>query len=673
MQKLLTPVCPKIEKSLVEHGKTRIDPYFWLREKENPNVKAYVEKENNYFKEILKPIDELTEKCFEQMKALLEKEAIEVPYRMGAYAYGSRTQENAEYSIHFRKRYPLEQNQEEILLDLNELAKVHAYVSLNGLSISHDETQIAYSIDTDGSEKDTIYIKDLNTGVTSPQKIGEKRAHGEAVWSKNGNSVFYVEQNEQDRPDRVIRHDLKTGKEELVYLEKDPRFFVDVGLSKDERFILIESASKESSETLFIYSDQPTSTFQIFLPRRENHQYSVESQGDRFLILSNSGERNYRLLSARLENYQENQWVEILKGNVKIDLLGTLKVGVYQSTGHLNDQKLRDLEFAEAVYDLDFINNADYNEPNIRVFFSSPKTPPQTIEFDFMSGKKNILHQRKIEGFDSELYETKKILAPSHDGVMIPISILYRKDQGTLPRPTVLMGYGSYGVAYSDNFRTNAIHLANLGFVYAVAHIRGGGCLGQRWYDEGKFLKKKNTFLDFIASGQGLIDQGITPKGELSIFGGSAGGMLVTASMNMRPDLFKSVSAIVPFVDVMNTMWDETLPLTPTEFDEWGNPKDLKFYEYMLSYSPYDNIEKKNYPHLYMTCGWNDPRVTYWEPAKFAAKMRDYRTDKNLTLLWTNLEAGHGGKSGRFEYLREYAQMNAFFYAIHFKKDLIHS
>lgn len=257
-------------------------------------------------------------------------------------------------------------------------------------------------------------------------------------------------------------------------------------------------------------------------------------------------------------------------------------------------------------------------------------------------------------------------MAPSHDGVLVPVSILYRKDKAHLPCPTVLMGYGSYGVAYSDGFRTNGTHLADLGFVFALAHIRGGGCLGQRWYDEGKFLKKKNTFLDFIAAGEALIQQGITTKGELSIFGGSAGGMLVTASMNLRPDLFKSVSAIVPFVDVINTMWDETLPLTPTEFDEWGNPKDKTFYDYMLSYSPYDNIEKKNYPHLYMTCGWNDPRVTYWEPAKFAAKMREFRTGPGLTLLWTNMEAGHGGKSGRFEYLREYAQMNAFFYTVHF-------
>ena len=685
--KASTPVSPKIPKTLVEHGQKREDPYFWLREKENPAVRTYVESENAYFKETLSPIEEFTEQCFSQMKALLEKEAIEVPYRMGNYWYGSRIPENAEYSVHFRTKNPADPHAEEILLNLNELSKHHSYLSLHGAAISPDELKLAYSLDTDGSEKDTIYLKDLVSGETSVQTIGNKRAHGEAVWSGDGLYLFFTEQNDQDRPDSIIRHDLTTGTEEKIFLEKDPRFFAGVRISKDRNWILIETESKESGETWVIPANDPLAKAKLILARRENHQYSVEPQDGRFLILTNSGERNFRLVTASQSQSNESNWTEILSGNASIDLRGlevyekgfallygnqgTLKIGVYQRNAQGFDHKIRDLEFAEAAYDVDFVNNADYDDESIRVFYSSPKTSPQTIEFNFETGQKKLLHQRKIEGFDPSLYETKKILAKSHDGVMVPVSLLYRKDKGALPRPTVLMGYGSYGVAYSDGFRTNGTHLADLGFIYAVAHIRGGGCLGQRWYDEGKFLKKKNTFLDFIASGESLIEQGFTPKGELSIFGGSAGGMLVTACMNMRPDLFKSVSAIVPFVDVINTMWDETLPLTPTEFDEWGNPKNKEFYDYMLSYSPYDNIEKKTYPHLYMTCGWNDPRVTYWEPAKFAARMRELRTGSGLTLLWTNMEAGHGGKSGRFEFLREYAQMNAFFYTVHFNSKLL--
>jgi oligopeptidase B len=681
------PVCPKTPHNLTEHGRTREDPYFWLREKEKPEVRNYVEAENSYFKSVLGPIDALTEKCFEQMKLLLEKEAIEVPYKMGSYWYGSRIPENAEYAVHFRTKNLADPSQEQVILDLNALSKEHSYLSLHGLSISPDETQMAYALDTDGSEKDTLFIKDLNSGVVSSKRIGEKRGHGEGVWSKDGRYLFYTEQNDQDRPDSIIRHELSSGIEEKIYLEKDPRFFAGVRLSKDENTIIIESESKESSETWILPANQPLGNFERVLARRENHQYSVEPQGGRLLVMSNSGERNFRLFSTSLSNLSESAWVELVRGDSRVDLrglevfeqgfallygdLGTLKISVYAKGAHGKDSKLRDLEFPGEVYDVAFVNNADYHVKEIRVFYSSPKTPPQTIEYDFATGAKKLLHQRRLENFNPDLYETKKIMAPSHDGVLIPVSVLYRKDKALLPCPTILMGYGSYGVAYSDGFRTNGTHLADLGFVFALAHIRGGGCLGQRWYDEGKFLKKKNTFLDFIAAGEALIEQGITKKGELSIFGGSAGGMLVTASMNLRPDLFKSVSAIVPFVDVINTMWDETLPLTPTEFDEWGNPKDKNFYDYMLSYSPYDNIEKKNYPHLYMTCGWNDPRVTYWEPAKFAAKMREFRKGDGLTLLWTNMEAGHGGKSGRFEYLREYAQMNAFFYTVHFNPSLL--
>jgi oligopeptidase B len=371
-----------------------------------------------------------------------------------------------------------------------------------------------------------------------------------------------------------------------------------------------------------------------------------------------------------------------MSGNQKVDLRslevfenayavllgdeGTLQIQIFDP----NDQKSFKLEFEESTYDLGFLNNHEYKLHQLRFTYSSFKTPLQTLEVDLKTGHKTILHERTIPGFDRDQYATKKLIYRSHDGVDVPVSLIYKKGL-TLPAPTVLLAYGAYGIPYSAGFRTQAIQMANRGFVYAIAHIRGGGCLGQRWYDDGKFLKKKNSFLDLIAASEGLIRDQITQTGELSIFGGSAGGLLVGAAMNMRPDLFKSVIAIVPFVDVVNTMMDETLPLTPTEFDEWGNPKDKTFYDYIKSYSPYDNIEEKEYPHLFMTCGWNDPRVTYWEPAKLAARMRDHRKNSHLTLLKTNMGAGHAGQSGRFESLKEYAEIDAFLYAVHVKPELL--
>ena len=409
--KVNIPHCPKITKLLVEHGKKREDPYFWIREKENPNVKAYVESENRYFKETLKPIENLTEQCFQQMKALLEKEARVVPYQKGSFWYGSRIPEGAQYSIYFRTKDPLDQSHEEILLDLNALSAHYSYLELHGLSISPDESKIAYSLDTDGSEKDTIFIKDLKSGLVDKIKIAEKRAHGEAVWSADGHALFFAEQNEQDRPDRIIRYDFSTNAESQVFLEKDPRFFVSIRRSKDESFIFIESESKESSETWFWDTAGSHTSMRLLAPRRENHLYSLECQSGLFLILSNSFERNYRLISTSTTNFGEENWQEIFRGNERIDIrslevfesglavlygdLGTLKIGVYQRKDDKTYQKIQDLNFAEEVYDVSFLNNEEYASKRIRVYYSSPKTPPQTIEFDFLDGTKRLLHQRQ--------------------------------------------------------------------------------------------------------------------------------------------------------------------------------------------------------------------------------------------------------------------------------------
>lgn len=677
------PQCKKIPKSFREFDQNREDPYFWLREKENPEVRAYVEAENEYFADVMKPIGEKEKQFFEELKGLIEPESYEVPYRLGPYEYGSRIPEGAQYSVYFRK--PLGQTKEEVLLDLNVMAKGLKYLSLHDFNPSPDHRILAYSIDTDGSEHDTVHFKDLKTGALLPGMIDH--VSGETAWSSDGKYLFYTKLNENDRPYRVYRHEMGSDqtKDVLVYEEKDPRFFVGVGTTKDGNWIVIEAGSKESSESHLIPADQPLEEPKTFNERREFHTYSIESQNGRFLVLSNDGERNFKLLECSPGATAQEDWKLLISGDEKIDLRelevfqngyavlygdeGTLKISVYTS----DNRKKFDLGFEDETYTISFLNNHEYKNETVRVFYSSPKNPPETLEYSLENGGKKLLHRRNIPGFDPSLYTTKKIFAKSHDGVKVPISLFYRQDRANLPAPTLVMGYGAYGVPYPPGFRIQAINLVNHGFVFAVAHIRGGGCLGQRWYDEGKFLKKKNSFLDLIASCEGLIEQGFAKKGEVSIFGGSAGGMLVGAAMNLRPDLFKSVLAIVPFVDVLNTMLDETLPLTPTEFDEWGNPKHETYYYYMRSYSPYDNLEKRAYPHLFMTCGWNDPRVTYWEPAKFAARMRELRTNDGLTLLKTNMGAGHAGQSGRFHILQEYAEMNAFLYAVHFEPALLNN
>lgn len=675
------PCCPKKPRSFREFDLQREDPYFWLREKENPEVRAYVESENQYFDSVMAPLKSLENQLYAELKQLIEPVAIEVPYVSGPYEYGSRIPEGEQYPIHFRK--PAGGGPEEILLDLNAMAKGLDYLALHDFHPSPAHDVLAYSIDTDGSEHDTIHFRNLKTGALISGWISG--ASGSTAWSADGKYLFYTKLNQNDRPYRVYRHELgqDPGADALIYEETDPRFFLGVSNSKDGEWIVIEASSKESSETQILPADAPLGEPRIFEPRQEFHTYSVEPQGGRFLVLSNLGERNFKLFETPLGATSRENWREVLSGNERIDLRelevfrdayvvlygdeGTQKVSVYSST----NQKRFDLEFDEEIYSASLFNNHEYDLDRVRVAYSSPRRPMETLEYDLSTGQKTLLHRRNVPGFDPSLYETKKIYGRGEGGVRVPISVFYRKDRAKLPAPTLVMGYGAYGIPYPFGFRSQAVNLADRGFVYAIAHVRGGGCLGQRWYDEGKFLKKKNSFTDLVACSEALIEQGFAKKGELSIYGGSAGGLLVTAAMNLRPDLFKVVCAIVPFVDVLNTMLDDSLPLTPIEYDEWGNPKDETYYRYLRSYSPYDNLEQREYPHLFMTCGWNDPRVTYWEPAKFAARMRELRTDSRLTLLKTNMGAGHAGQSGRFEVLKEFAEMNAFLYAAHFEPELL--
>jgi oligopeptidase B len=664
------PVVPK-KPHTTEDG--RQDPYFWLREKENPEVRKAVEAENAYFEAVTKPVTALREKLFEEMKARLEPTETAVPQRLGEWWYGWRTPEGKQYPIWFRQKGDLKAP-EEVMLDLNALAQGHEYMSLGSWEPSHDQAWLAYSLDVDGSEHHKLRFKNFATGQVSPEEISDTSPG--VAWATDNKHVFYTKLDKNDRPYQVWRHALGRSAQEdvLVYEEKDPRFFIGVDLSKDGKWLFIGAEAKTTSEVRYLDASKPLGAWKIVEPRRHGIEYSVESWEDEFVILTNDHEKNFRLVTAPTSAPRAENWTELFRGSPELYLRG---VEIFKNHWALLEarqglptirvyeprtQREHLIEFGEPTYNTNFGWNFDHDSKLLRFHFSSPRTPAQVYDYDLETREKTLKKSTFVGGgFDPSNYRTERILVKSHDGTEVPVSLLYRKDVN--PRagaPVYLYGYGSYGASMYAGFGSVRLSLVDRGFVFALAHIRGGGELGRGWYEDGKFLNKKNTFLDFIAAAEGLIQLGIARRGEILIHGASAGGMLVGACMNMRPELFKVVLGEVPFVDVMNTMLDETLPLTPTEFDEWGNPKDKAYYDYMLSYSPYDNIEKKAYPQVLLTAGWNDPRVTYWEPAKMAARLRETRSDRGLTVLYTNLGAGHGGASGRYDSLKEDALMFAF-------------
>lgn len=665
------PVAKKVPYRIEKHGDERIDDYFWLREKNNPEVLEFLKAENAYTDAMLANEKALREQLFQELKARLKEDESDVPYKDGDYDYYSRMVPGQQYALHCRKhRSP--NAKEEILINGNKLAEGKPYFRLGALEVSEDHRWLAYAVDFDGSEKYQIYFKNLETGELSPEVI--QGAYTSLEWANDNRTVFYTLLDEHERPDRLMRHTVGEDPEKdvLVYKESDPQFFVFCSKSRSRRYIFLDIAGKITSETRFVDADRPTDEFRVIEPRRRGVEYSVSHHSDRFFIVTNDTVQNFRLVEAPVHNPGAKNWKEILCGSPELYIegcesfrnhmvlhireKGLPRLRIYD----LSDFSFHTIEFPEPTYALRSQPNAEFDTEIYRFTYTSLVTPSTVYDYNMRTRDRVVRKVQEIpSGYDPSFYRSERLYAKSADGVEVPISIVYRIDPNTEDlgesRPLYLYGYGSYGAPMDAAFSTTRLSLVDRGFVFAIAHIRGGSELGRNWYEDGKFLRKKNTFNDFIAAAEYLIEKGYTRKGEIAIAGGSAGGMLIGNVINQRPELFKAAIAHVPFVDVVNTMLDDTLPLTTLEYEEWGNPNDPAYYHYMKSYSPYDNVKAQNYPHLLVTSGFNDPRVTYWEPAKWVAKLREFKTDNNLLLHHINLEAGHGGPSGRYESLKEYA------------------
>ena len=665
---MLTPSAAKKSHVTEIHGDLIHDDYFWLRDKDNPEVIEYLKAENAYTEQVLEPHAELRESLFQELKARIKEDDDSVPAKKDNYYYYSRVAAGKQYAIHCRKKGDLN-SPEEIIIDENQLAEDRPYFSLGTFSVSPDHKLLAYSEDIDGSETYTLRIKNLETGELLPEQI--ENTFYSLEWVNDNRTFYYTVLDESLRPYRLYRHTLgqPVEQDELIYEEQDSQFFVGCDKSRDDRYIFLETDGKITSEQYFVSADDPQGQFEIIAPRQKGHEYSAIHHEGYFYILTNDRAENFRVDRTLVSQPQQKYWQEFIPHDPDrlIEDIDEFKDYLiiderYQGLSQLRVIELKSqaahyIQFDDPTYLVFGSSNWEYETQTFRFGYTSLVQPMTVFEYDLKTRSKTILKQDRIPGgYDPDRYHSERIFAPSHDGVEIPISLVYRKDfkrDGT--HPLYLYGYGSYGASIDPGFSPNQLSLLNRGFVYAIAHVRGGSEMGRHWYESGKFLQKKNTFLDFVGCAQHLIAENYTRAGNIAISGGSAGGLLVGATINLKPELFKAAIAHVPFVDVLNTMMDATLPLTPLEYDEWGNPADREFYRYIRSYSPYDNVEAKDYPHLLITAGLNDPRVTYWEPAKWTAKLRLLKTDNNLLLLKTNMDSGHAGSSGRYEYLKEVA------------------
>jgi oligopeptidase B len=674
------PPVAKIEPKITEiNGHTMTDNYAWLRDKQNPEVRAYLEKENAYTDEIMKSTEPLQQKLYGEMLARIKETDVQVPYKDGAYLYYSRTEAGKQYPIYCRKRAATtgaEGADEEIILDQNELAKGKPFMSLGNFDVSPDGHLLAYTTDETGFRQFTLSMKDLRTGKTLADRAERV---GSIAWANDNKTLFYtIEDTTTKRQYRLYRHTVGTASDgdALIYEEKDERFSTYVGSTRSKTYLFLLIGSHTTSEARYVPADQPNADWKIVEPRQQDIQYYPDVHGDTFYVRVNDTGRNYRLVKAPASDPSKKNWTEVIPARAGVMLQDTdffqdyyvlyeREKGLPQI--RVTDMKtgaVRPIDFPEPAYIAAAEQNREYDTTKFRYAYQSFITPPSVFEYDMATGKSTLLKQREVPGgYDRNKYQVDRIYATAADGTKIPISLLRLKTvklDGT--NGIYLTGYGSYGYPYDIGFNSAIFSLVDRGVVTAVAHIRGGGEMGKAWHDAGRMMNKKNTFTDFISSAEYLIAQGYGSKERLVIEGRSAGGLLMGAVLNMRPDLFHAALVGVPFVDVMNTMLDESLPLTVAEFEEWGNPKEKAAYEYMITYSPYDNIEAKAYPNMLVKTSFNDSQVMYWEPAKYVAKMRAMRTDHNVLLLKTNMSpAGHGGASGRYDRLHEIAFDYAYF------------
>jgi oligopeptidase B len=668
------PVAKKVPKNTDINGTTLVDNYYWLREKSNPEVKAYLEAENVYTDSVMKPTEALQKKLYGEMLGRIKETDVEVPYRKGEYFYYSRTEAGKQYSIFCRKKGSMEAP-EEILVDVNELAKGQAFMSLGGFAVTEDGNLLAYVTDNTGFRQYTLAIKDLRTGKLLPDHAVRV---GSMAWANDNKTLFYtIEDEVSKRQYQMYRHTAgSAGPDALVYEEKDERFDVFVDKTRSRGYIFLISASHTTSEARYIPASEPLAEWKVMVPRKQGVEYYPDHNGSSFYIRVNDTGRNFRLVKTPVESPGIANWKEVVpqRADVMLDdvnffkdyyVLSERENGLPQMrVVTLSSGDSKHIVFPEPAYAAYVHINREYDTTKFRYGYQSFITPPSVFEYDMAGGTSVLLKQREVPGgYDRSKYQVEQVYATASDGVKIPISIVHLKGLKLDGKgPLHLTGYGSYGISYDIFFDSNVFSLVDRGVVSAVTHIRGGGEMGKAWHDDGRMMHKKNTFTDFIASAEYLVAQGYGSKDRLVIEGASAGGLLMGAVLNMRPDLFHAALVEVPFVDVMNTMLDETLPLTVGEFEEWGNPKEKPAFDYMLTYSPYDNVVAKDYPNMLVRTSFNDSQVMYWEPAKYVAKMRALRTDHNTLIFKVNLDpAGHGGASGRYDRLKDTAFDYAYF------------
>jgi oligopeptidase B len=680
---IAAPVCEKKPKELTAHGDTRIDNYYWLNDffKKGPDsnkVVEYLTAENKYYDTMMSGTKTLQEKLYTEMKARIKEKDESVPVFKNGYYYYSRVEEGKDYFVYCRKKGTLDAK-EEVLLDVNTMAEGHNYFSATGFSISMDNKLMAYGIDTLSRRQYNIYVKNLETGEVYKDVIAN--TEGEAVWANDNQTFFYTAKNLVTLlSEKIKKHKLGTdaSTDKTVYEEKDPSNYIGVGKTKSDKYILIGSSATLSSEYKYIDANKPDDAFKVFQPRMKEVLYDVDHANDKFYIRTNLNAKNFKVVTCAEDKTDSSNWAAMLPHNDSILIQGIdvfknfaavseRKNGLTQV--HIINTKNNDshyLAFDEPAYTANLAYTPDYNSDVVRFSYTSLTTPSSVFDYNMGSKEKKLMKQQEVVGgYTVSDYVTERLFATAKDGTKIPISVVYKKGfkkDGT--QPLHLYGYGSYGASMDASFSAARLSLLNRGFAFAIAHIRGGQEMGRYWYEDGKMMKKKNTFTDFIDCAEFLLANKFTAKEHLYTSGGSAGGLLMGAVVNMRPDLWHGVIAAVPFVDVINTMSDASIPLTTNEYDEWGNPANKESYFYMKTYSPYDNVEKKAYPNMLVTTGLHDSQVQYFEPAKWVAKLREMKTDNNKLLLYTNMEAGHGGASGRFKALKDRAREFAFFLAL---------
>lgn len=676
-EKIPAPLAKKIPKILEKHGDKRTDDYYWLNDRENPEVIDYLNQENAYYEKMTAHTKDFQKDLYEEMKARIKEDDESVPYFYNGYFYITRYEKGKDYPIYSRKKASLSAN-EEILFNCNELAKGHAFFQLGGFSISPDNKLATFGTDTFGRRIFSIGIKNLETGEIFTDKM--ENTTGNSVWANDNKTVFYTHQDKVTlRSDKVYRHKINSdaADDALVFDEKDDTFNVEISKTKSRKYLVIESISTLTTESRILEADTPDAPFRVFQKRTRKLEYSISHYGNSFYIRTNKDKAtNFKLMKTPETATSKENWEEIIPHRKEV-LLEDIEIFkdflvVEERANGLNKIRIMPwsgsgeyyLPFESETYTAFTTSNVDFNTDLLRYSYQSMATPSSVIDFNMKTKAKEVKKEQEVLGgkFDKNNYTEERIWATAADGTKIPMSVVYRKGMKKDGKnPLLQYAYGSYGVTIDPYFSSTRLSLLDRGFIFAIAHIRGGEELGRQWYEDGKLLKKKNTFTDFIDCSKYLIAEKYTSPEHLYAEGGSAGGLLMGAVVNMDPELYNGVIAQVPFVDVVTTMLDDSIPLTTGEYDEWGNPNEKKYYDYMLSYSPYDNVKAQDYPNMYVSTGLHDSQVQYWEPAKWVAKLRAMKTGNHLLFLDTNMDAGHGGASGRFEALKELAKEFSFF------------